>query len=150
MKGIYTEKITGTNHLKTLKAALEGINPSLAGQIDAERFHDNGEGIDRTYNVYKITLDKQIYILKKSDDIEIEIYEKFLSNKNLPVPKLEGWTCVKNTKWLLIEYIAGTDLRVFNEDIAYGCADSLSRIFNMYWQKDSFNENKITVLKDTG
>ena len=59
------------------------------------------------------------------------------------LPKLKGWTCVKNTKWLLIEYIVGTDLRVFNEGIAYGCADSLSRIFNMYWQNDNFNENKL-------
>lgn len=143
MKGLYTEQIKDRNHLNTLKAALKSINPSLAELTYAERFHDNGEGVDRTYNVYKITLDKQIYILKKSDAIEIEIYEKFLTNKDLPVPKLIGWTCIKNIKWILIEYIPGPDLRVFNEDIAHGCADSISRIFNMYWRKDNFYENKV-------
>lgn len=81
--------------------------------------------------------------MKKSDDREIGVYEKFLTDKNLPVPKLEGWTCANKTKWILIEYIAGADLRVFNKEMALGCADSLSRIFNMYWQQDSFEENKL-------
>ncbi|WP_066498232.1 phosphotransferase [Abyssisolibacter fermentans] len=143
MKGVYTETITDKNHISMLKTVLGTIKPGLAGQIYIERFHDNGEGVDRTYNVYKITVDKQTYILKKSDDKEIEVYENFLADKNLPVPKLEGWTCVNNIKWILIEYIAGTDLRMFNKDMAYGCADSLSRIFNQYWQEGDFKENKL-------
>lgn len=143
MKGLYTESITDINHINMLKTIFAAIKPALAGQIYIERFHDNGEGVDRAYNVYKITADKQTYILKKSDDNEIGVYEKFLADKNLPVPKLEGWTCVNKTKWILIEYIAGVDLRIFNKDMAYGCADSLSRIFNIYWQKDGFEENKL-------
>lgn len=143
MKGVYTERITDINHINMLKKVLGAIKPALAGQIYIERFHDNGESVDRAYNVYKITVDVLTYILKKSDGKEIEVYEKFLADKNLPVPKLEGWTCVNKTKWILIEYIAGADLRMFSEDMAYGCADSLSRIFNMYWQKDCFEENKI-------
>lgn len=143
MKGVYTERIKDPVHINKLKTVLGEIKPALAGQIDIERFHDNGEGVDRTYNVYKITADEQTYILKKSDDKEIEIYEKFLADKGLPVPKLEGWTCLNGTKWLLIEYIAGEDLRKFNENMAYGCADSVSRIYNMYWQKDGFEEHKL-------
>lgn len=143
MKGVYTEKIKDINHINMLKSVLEAINPTLSQKIHIERFHDNGEGVDRTYNVYKIISDKQTYILKKSDDNEIEVYEKFLENKNLPVPKLEGWACVNKKNWILIEYIDGVDLRVFNKDMAYGCADSLSRIFNMYWQEKDFEENKL-------
>lgn len=143
MKGIYTERITDINHINMLKSVLEVIIPSFSQQIHIERFHDNGEGVDRTYNVYKIISDEQTYILKQSDDNEIEVYEKFLAGKNLPVPNFEDWTCINNTKWILIEYIAGTDLRVFSKDMAYGCADSLSRIFNMYWQEDCFEENKL-------
>jgi thiamine kinase-like enzyme len=143
MKGVYTKKITDINHINMLKTVLRVIKPALAAQIRIERFHDNGEGVDRAYNVYKIIADKQTYILKKSDDKEVAVYEKFLSDKNLPVPKLEGWTCLNKTKWILIEYIAGSDLRKFNKDMAYGCADSLSQIFNMYWQKDDFEENKV-------
>jgi hypothetical protein len=141
MKGVYTERITDINHINMLNSVLGIIKPALEGQLYIERFHDNGESVDRAFNVYKVTADKQIYILKKSDDNEIGVYEKFLADKNLPVPKLEGWTCVNKTKWILIEYIAGEDLRKFNKDMAYGCADSLSRIFNMYWQKDGFEEN---------
>jgi hypothetical protein len=143
MKGVYTERIKDINHINTLEAVFGVIKPALAEQIYIERFHDNGEGVDRTYNVYKIIADKQTYILKKSDDKEIGVYEKFFADKNLPVPKLEGWTCVNETKWILIEYIAGADLRMFDRDKANGCADSLVHIFNMYWQNDGFEENKI-------
>lgn len=143
MKGVYTERIKDINHINMLKSVLESINPTFSQQINIERFHDNGEGVDRTYNVYKIISDNQKYILKKSDDNEIRVYEKFLANKNLPVPKLLGWACVNNIKWILIEHIDGIDLRVFNKEMAYGCADSLSRIFNMYWQENSFEENKL-------
>jgi hypothetical protein len=143
MKGVYTEIITDNDHLNMLKSVLRAIKPILTEQIHIEQFHDNGEGVDRTYNVYKITGDKQTYTLKKSDDYEIGVYEEFLVDKNLPVPKLEGWTCVNNTKWILIEYIAGTDLRKFDKGMAYGCAHSLSRIFNMYWQENRFAENKL-------
>lgn len=143
MKGVYTERIKDVNNINILKSVLESINPTLSQPINIERFHDNGEGVDRTYDVYKIILDNQIYILKKSDDNEIGVYEKFLVNKNLPVPKLEGWACINKTKWILIEYINGIDLRVFNKDMAYGCANSLTNIFNMYWQENEFEENKL-------
>jgi hypothetical protein len=115
MNGIYTEIITDINHVLMLKTILVVIKPTITGQVSIERFHDNGEGVDRTYDVYKITADNQTYILKKSDDNEIEVYEKLLSGKDLPVPKLEGWICVNNTKWLLIEYIDGADLLNFTK-----------------------------------
>jgi sulfur relay (sulfurtransferase) DsrC/TusE family protein len=143
MKGVYTEKITDLKHINILKNVLEVIKPTLLQQVHIEQFHDNGEGVDRTYNVYKIVSDKKTYILKKSDDYEIGVYEKFLANKSLPVPELEGWTCVNNIRWILIEYIDGPDLRAFNKDMASGCADSLSHIFNMYWQENDFEENKV-------
>jgi hypothetical protein len=142
MKGVFTEIVTDIYQINMLKTVLGEIKPILSGQIHIERFHDNGEGVDRAYNVYKIIVDEQTYILKKSDSYEVEVYEKFLVGKNLPVPNFEGWTCINKTKWILIEYIAGTDLRMFNKDMAYGCADSLSHIFNMYWQEKDFEENK--------
>lgn len=143
MKGLYTEKVKDINQINLLKNVLRAINPTLTDKVNIERFHDDGEGVDTVYNVYKIITDKETYILKKSDDYEIEVYEKFLVDKNLPVPTLKGWTCVDNIKWILIEYIYGTDLRKFNKDMAYGCAESLSRIFNIYWQEDNSEENKL-------
>lgn len=143
MKGVYTEQITDAEHMNMLKAIIKEIMPALAGEVCVERIHDKGDSHDRAYNVYKITSGEQTHILKKSDENEIAVYEKFLADKDLPVPRLEGWACVDKTMWILIEYIAGPDLRMFNKDMALGCADSLSRIFNMYWQNDSFEENKL-------
>lgn len=143
MKGVFTEIVTDINQINMFKKVMGEIRPILSEQMHIERFHDNGEGVDRAYNVYKISVDEQTYILKKSDDYEAEVYEKFLVGKNLPVPNFLGWTYVNNTKWILIEYIVGTDLRMFNKNMAYGCADSLSRIFNMYWQEKDFEENKL-------
>ncbi|WP_017414793.1 aminoglycoside phosphotransferase family protein [Clostridium tunisiense] len=143
MRGLYTEKITDDNKIDMFKSILGKIKPEITEKLDIEQFHDDGEGEDRIYNVYKIIAGEEKYILKKSEDNEIKVYEKFLLYKNLPVPKLEGWTCVGNTKWILIEYIKGQDLRNFNEGMAHGCAESLAKIFNTYWQESNFEGNKL-------
>ena len=65
MKGVYTEIIKDVNHINMLKSVLESINPIFSQPINIERFHDNGEGVDRAYNVYKIISGSQKYILKK-------------------------------------------------------------------------------------
>lgn len=142
MKGVYTERITDNDQVNMLKSVLEAIKPKLSEQVHIERFHDDGGGADRSYNVYKITSDNKTYILKKSDDNEIGVYENYLTGKSLPVPRFEGLTSINNIKWILIEYIAGTDLRKFTKDMAYGCADSLSRIYNIYWQDKGYEGNK--------
>lgn len=143
MRGVYTEKIADSSHMNELKNILKLIKPQLTEDIHIERFREEEENVDRTYNVYKVISATETYILKKSDDTEINVYEKFLAGKNLPVPTLEGWACIDETKWILIEYIPGTDLRRFDAAKAYGCADSLCRIFNMYWQEDHFEESKL-------
>ncbi|MGG7142954.1 phosphotransferase [Clostridium nigeriense] len=143
MKGVYTERIEDINHINMLKEIFKKIKPELKQEVDIERFYDKDKGVDRTYNVYKVKIDNLIYILKKSDENEIEVYENFLKGKDLPVPKFEGWTCVNKINWILIEYIPGMDLRRFNKNMSYECADSLSHIFNMYWQENHFEENKL-------
>lgn len=142
MKGLYTEKITDINEINILRKALQSINPLFSFEINLERFHDNDndEGYDRAYDVYKIISDYKTYVLKKSDDYEINVYENFLINTDLPVPKFEGWTSVDGVKWILLEHIDGKDLRAFTEEMAYGCANSLASIFNMYWQETKFEE----------
>ncbi len=97
MKGVFTEIVTDINQINMFKKVMGEIRPILSEQMHIERFHDNGEGVDRAYNVYKISVDEQTYILKKSDDYEAEVYEKFLVGKNLPVPNFLGWTYVNNT-----------------------------------------------------
>ncbi len=142
MKGLYTEKVTDINQINMFKEILKIINPMLSDQIYIERFYDNDKGYNRKYNVYKIVTHCQVYVLKKSDDIEISVYEKYLDNKNLPVPKFYGWAYINKTKWILMDHIDGPDLRIFNMDMASRCAYSLAHIFNMYWQEVSFEDDE--------
>lgn len=142
MKGSYLEKIEDIREISELKIILKAFEPAQEATY-IERFHEDGGGCDRAYNVYKITKDNDSYILKKSEDNEIEVYEKFLKDKSLPVPKMTSWTCIEDTKWILIEYIPGADLRIFNKALAGECADSLTRIFNIYWQENDFEKNKL-------
>lgn len=143
MNGVYLEEITNDNQINILVNAFKSINLKFPHKVTINQFHDNGEGVDRVYDVYKIVLDNETYILKKSDDYEIYVYENFLQNMNLPVPKFEGWTCIDGIKWILIEFIDGKDLRAFNKEMAYGCANSLTNIFNTYWQENDFEKNKL-------
>ncbi len=105
-------------------------------EVLAEQFCDDGEGEVNQYNVYKITTREKCYVLKKSDQAEIGIYEHFLKGQGLPVPDYFGSARWGGKQWILIEYIPGTDLREYSSDMAFSCAESLSRIANRYWQED--------------
>ena len=93
--------------------------------------------------MYKISFENQSHILKKSNDYEIEVYENILRDKGQPVPEYLGSITEGKQQWILLQYIAGEDLRNFNEEMAVGCADSLAQIFNLYWQEDEFAEKKL-------
>lgn len=62
MRGLYTEKIKDINHMNMLKEVFKTIKPEIKEEIDIERFYDKDKGFDRTYNVYKLKVDKLIYI----------------------------------------------------------------------------------------
>ena len=93
--------------------------------------------------MYKISFENQSHILKKSNDYEIEVYENILRDKGQPVPEYLGSITEGKQQWILLQYIAGEDLRKFNEEMVVGCADSLAQIFNLYWQEDEFAEKKL-------
>lgn len=149
MRGLYTEKVvSGKIPFGQLMGEIlycdnrdiipedmtrEGITP---GDISAEQFCDDGEGEVNRYNVYKITAGDKYYVLKKSDEAEIRIYEHFLNGQGLPAPAYFGSTKWNGEQWILIEYVEGTDLRDYTPDMAIACAESISRIANRYWQED--------------
>lgn len=111
--------------------------PETEGQdVLAEQFCDDGEGEINRYNVYKITTGEKHFVLKQSDEEEIGVYERFLKGRGLPVPEYYGSARWGGKQWILIEYVPGTDLREYTEDMAISCAESLSRIANRYWQED--------------
>lgn len=106
------------------------------GSFEAAQFFDDGEGELRRYDVYKIRVDGQTYVLKKSDEAEAGIYRDFLAGQGFRTPKYFGSGKYDGKIWLLMEYIEGTDLREFTEEMAYGCADSITAVMNAYWQRD--------------
>ncbi len=104
--------------------------------FEAAQFFDDGEGELRRYDVYKIRVDGQTYVLKKSDEAEAGIYRDFLAGQGFRTPKYFGSGKYDGKIWLLMEYIEGTDLREFTKEMAYGCADSITAVMNAYWQRD--------------
>lgn len=142
MKGLHTEKVIENESL--FAQLVDAILPNQ--EINCvEQFCDDGEGCLTRYNVYKIHTEDGTYVLKKSDDFEIHVYEKLLEGKRLPVPRYYGKAEQKGEKWILIEFLEGTDLRDFTEEMAHASAKSICQIMNTYWQdtREDFEKNKL-------
>lgn len=131
--GLYIEKIANEEEYSSLSNMFSQIMKKDIAVSEIDVFHDNGEGVDRRYNVYKVNAGEGTYILKKSNDMEIEVYKNYLSGKNLPVPEFYGYCKKDRDLWIVIEFIEGEDLRSFTEEMAYLAADSLSKIQNEFW-----------------
>ena len=71
---------------------------------------------DSLYDVWKICISNQNYILKKAKNDEIEIYNTFLKELKLGVPKLYNTYQYSNESYLLIEYIEGNELFKCNKN----------------------------------
>lgn len=141
--GSYTETVTKSN-VPFQKPAADILKRDIVNPVTAEQFCDDGEGELNRYQVYKLNIDGIPYVLKKSDDSEIFVYEKLLAGKKFPVPNYYGNSEWGDAKWILIEFIEGTDLRDFTADMAYACAESVAEIMNAYWQENEteFRESR--------
>lgn len=144
VKGLYTEEITES------KIPFEIMVSNILGKrnissFKVEQFCDDGEGDINRYNVYKIYINEDIFVLKKSDDAEIYVYKKLLKEKSFPVPEYFGNIEWAGKKWIIIEFIKGIDLRDFTKEMACACADSVTIILNQYWQnsEEDFEKNKV-------
>lgn len=61
MRGLYTEKVTDSGKIDMINSILAKIKPEITEKVSMEQFHDDGEGVDRIYNVYKIISGGEIY-----------------------------------------------------------------------------------------
>lgn len=141
MKGQHTETISDSTI--PFSCILQEILPGKYLQ-SVEQFCDDGEGELVRYNVYKLGVDDRFFVLKKADDNEIYIYERFLEGRGLPTPRYFGNICWNSEQWILIEFVPGMDLRDFTEEMAHACAESIAVIMNEFWQetKEEFREKK--------
>ena len=118
--GRYLEPAAGAPiPFRDLLADILGRDP---GPVSGEQFCDDGEGVLNRYNV-----------LKASDSAEVGLYERYLASDGLPVPRCYGsgtWDC---RVWLLLEYVAGTDLRAFTDGMVGPFADALASVMDRFW-----------------
>lgn len=104
-----------------------------AGPAAVERFCDRDGEYKRKYHVYRLTAGGQSYVLKRSGRAEAGLYERDLSGKGFRVPAYYGRASHEGHEWLLMEYIAGPDLRHFTAGMAQACAETLAMIQNACW-----------------
>lgn len=120
---------------ETAKAA--GCKEEIRG---IKQFYDDDENEERLFDVYRVFTDNKSYVLKKSDKYEISIYENFLEGHSFAVPRFYGSTKDKRgVIWLIMEDIAGDDLRECTPEIAAAAAESIARIHAFYWNTDIYD-----------
>ena len=132
--GLYTDRPKTDLPLRELCQTILRI--SSISNFSALQFCDDSGGGLRRYNVYRVTVNGQAYVLKSSEWREVNIYLNFLSKYSFHTPKFYGRTFYDHRHWLLIEYIPGPDLRDFTDELAYAAAGSITTIMNAYWESD--------------
>ncbi len=104
---------------------------------DIKQFYDDDKNEERLFDVYRVFTDGGSYVLKRSDKYEISIYEDLLEGHSFPVPRFYGSTADRHGGiWLLIEDIAGGDLREYTIETARAAAKSIAQIHSFYWDTD--------------
>ncbi|MEG2291494.1 MAG: phosphotransferase [Clostridium sp.] len=145
--GIYLEVLNNLDEQNKIQLVLSNFKYFNLSNITIEQYHDEEKGedcsYDCAYNVYRITYNKEHFVLKKSNIDEILIYSKMLENNSFSVPRFYKNIKVDKTDWVLIEHVSGTDLREFNNEMAIATAHSISKIHNYYWQEDGFEDDKV-------
>ncbi len=133
MKGSYTEEITDSK-IPFRDIVAEIVKVSEGDCFQVEQFCDSDINYQRKYQVFRIAVANQKFVLKKTDEAEVSVYEKLLKNRKLPAPEYYGCTEWNGTKWILIEFVPGSDLRNFTREMAAASADSIATVMNAYWQ----------------
>ncbi|MCD7775778.1 MAG: aminoglycoside phosphotransferase family protein [Firmicutes bacterium] len=136
---IFTQEVTDAaemNKLSDIFFCISGVSPEILVSdwetpCFAERFCDKEYDYDRKYDVYKITCGNGAFVLKKTDENEVSVYRR-LNGRGLNVPLYYGCRECSDGVWILIEYIEGDDLRIFDEASAYAAAVSLVGVMNEF------------------
>jgi len=122
---------------KKIKEILQEMTGMLIIKLEqiCERYGEGEEDV-RHYDAYVATAPEQTCILKKTNEREVFNYEHFLSKSDFAVPGFYGSYREGDDFWILVEDIAGCDLRDMTDEITLKAADSLSAIQNPFWQNN--------------
>jgi serine/threonine protein kinase len=104
-------------------------------QIDQEILVEQikHEEDENYYNVWKVIIDKKIYIFKKSSKIEESIYKLYLRKLEKGVPKLYKTITHNNEIYLLMEYFEGENICKASKDKLKVVLDNLIFEQNQFW-----------------
>lgn len=132
--GTFEEK---TDDAQISRMCREILGTDTTGSIFriCERYGSNPEEV-RKYDVYRIETALGSRMLKKAAAHERTNYETLLAGKPLPVPRYFGSCTDGDSTWILLEYIAGTDLRDMTDSLAIEAANSLAAIQNGCWGQE--------------
>ncbi len=90
---------------------------------------------DKDYNAWKVEIDHTVYVLKKTGDQEISVYETFLKQAEYGAPRFYKSINCHDEKYMLIEYIEGNDLRVCERKSLTAVLDALIYLQKLYWER---------------
>lgn len=104
----------------------------LAGRPLVERFKRAEDGTD--YEVWKVTDGEARYVLKKAKEEELAVWQTFLRHAD-GVPRLYQTLRREDGDYLLMEYIAGEDLRRCDRRSLIAALDALIAIQEQFWER---------------
>ena len=116
-----------------IERIISEIMPSLSGDFSVTPFKSEEDGSE--YSVYKLHSSVGDFVLKKTRNEEISIYETYLQAEN-SVPKYYGSVELDGESYILLEYIDGESLRICKRERLILALDTLIDLQNRHWNED--------------
>lgn len=89
---------------------------------------------DTLYEVWKVTTPEGEYVLKKAKSHELAVYDAFFREKLPGAPGFLGSTMVDDDSYILMEYVAGEDLRRCDRSGLTAAVDALISLQERFWE----------------
>lgn len=130
MASVKEEKkiLVGEEIIREILAQM-GIGPQAL--VTAFRHEED----DEDYAVWKIEENDALYVLKKADEQELEIYQAFLSDLDGGVPRLYKSLEFQGNVYLLTEFVEGYDLPRCDRKCLLSVLNALFYLQNQYWKR---------------
>lgn len=129
--GIYEIEVESDEILNIANRILANTSIERVSRI-CEHYGENEDDC-REYDVYKLITRAGDRILKKTSEREATNYERYLKRNDFIVPKFYGRLNDGQDVWIIIEFIAGKDLRDMTDELVKSAAKSISQIQNYFW-----------------
>lgn len=105
-----------------------GIDPKNASVTALKNAEDGSE-----YDVWKILIDNNSFVLKKAKEYELEVYSVFLNGIDYGVPHFYNSVRIDDSEYFIMEYIKGVDLCKCNRENLKKALDSLIYLQDRFW-----------------